>query len=264
VTTLLSYLQFEHFGIKGSCLPPAIMSPTAFRKGTDLLKYAGSDKEELGILQISNREPFGEVYVTNASLKPYAREFFNLFDSNYAGRWIHQAVDSETEAVSTSISTSPEPIKRPRVQVSPALVELNEITYASRKPESMLAYVIVIQGKSGSDCSKVIWKHNRIDIARAMFEEVINGYSVVFSGAMLVDDYQRLNNRRDGWKVSFTTAGSFPTLREVGQANAKANREAERYAAWQKSRRKGQSHWEIGTQEWKKGMNRYPKLGLFC
>jgi hypothetical protein len=61
----------------------------------------------------------------------------------------------------------------------------------------MVAYVIVIQGKSGPDCSKVVWKRNRIDIARAMFEEVINGDSVVFSGVMLVGDYQRLNNRHD-------------------------------------------------------------------
>lgn len=129
----------------------------------------------------------------------------------------------------------------------------------------MLAYVIVIQGKSGLDCSKAVWKHSRIDVARAMFEEIINGYSMFFSGAMLVDDYQRLRNRCDGWKVSFTIVESFPALQEVERVNAKANCEAEQCAAWRKRRAKGRLHlWEDDTQEWKKGMNRYPKLGLFC
>jgi hypothetical protein len=73
------------------------VSPTAFRKGMDLLKDAGSNKEELGILQISNREPFGEGYVTHGPLTPYAREFFSLLDPNYAGRWIHQAIDSKNQ-----------------------------------------------------------------------------------------------------------------------------------------------------------------------
>jgi hypothetical protein len=48
------------------------MSPTVIRKGIELLKDAGSEKEELAYLQISDREPFGEVYLTNGSLQPYA------------------------------------------------------------------------------------------------------------------------------------------------------------------------------------------------
>ena len=228
------------------------MAPTVLRKSEELLKDASSDIEYLAYLQISNKDPFGEVYLTNGQLQSDAPEFFNLLSTEYTGKWIRQAVKNRT--VSTSVTTPPEPLPRPRIKISPALADPQKVEAASPAAEpfpsaSGLAYAMVAQGRTGSDCSKIVWKHSRREIARAMFEEVINGYSIVFSGVMLDKDYQSLHSCRPSHQFSLVMAESFPALLALGNVNAPANREAEEC-----------SH----ILEWKPGMNTDFKYGLFC
>ena len=237
------------------------MAPTVFRKGEELLKDAGSDTEYLAYLQISNKEPFGEVYLTNGPLHPYARKFFDLLSTEYTGKWISQTIHSNNKTISTSTMAPPEPLSRPRIKISPALAGPQKVEAESPtpvgafSPGGMLADVIIVQGKIGPDCSKVVWKHSRSEIARAIFEEVINGYSTVFSGVMLAKDYQRLQARYAHQKVSITTVKGFPELLEFQQVHAPKNHEADLYIAWSKN---------TSAAQWDSPMSSDFSLGLFC
>jgi hypothetical protein len=232
------------------------MGPTTFRKGAELLRDAGSQEEYLALLQISNMQPFGKIYVTNGPLQEYAKTFFNLISSNKTETWIRQTIDQRDNTVTTFTCDRPPKVDIPRVRISPALAEVPISLERNGKEMDSVAepvYVIVVQGQSGMESSKIVWRHNRTEIARAMFGEVINGYNVVFSAAMLMEDYQRLRQRARGQKVFFSTFDSLPALFEFAETVKKDNGEADRYARI----RDVSSKWEYGMYE-------NFQLGMLC
>ena len=71
-----------------------------------------------------------------------------------------------------------------------------------------LAWVIVVRGASGAMFSKVRVFYSRFAVAAGIMEDVLQGWSVVFSAAMLKRDVRRLGNVG----VEFEKVGRFSEL----------------------------------------------------
>jgi hypothetical protein len=88
----------------------------------------------------------------------------------------------------------------PSVYTSPGLMQERGITGRFDEPKSAsgvpieFAYVIVVRGASGAMFSKVRVFYSLFAVAAGIMEDVLQGWSVVFSAAMLKGDVQKLGH----------------------------------------------------------------------
>lgn len=102
----------------------------------------------------------------------------------------------------------------PMVHVSKAVKP--ELGYGARSDSDELVYIIVVEGRNRNIRSKLV---DRVDLARMgtdIFWECVNGYSIVFSGAVLKADW----NARGEWPrdVKFKHVKSKKALVEPAEA----------------------------------------------
>ncbi len=74
-----------------------------------------------------------------------------------------------------------------------------------------LTFVAVVQGLSGANVIKILRRDSRQSIATAMLHELMNGYSIVFSGAFLTSEATKAS----GQAVSRHQVGSYVDLVEL-------------------------------------------------
>ena len=115
-------------------------------------------------------------------------------------------------------------LPHPGIAVSPGLqVPGQEMTSRSRKdldaspgPQAKdLIFVLVIQGQTGDAKAKVILETSREKAAVAIMSEAMNGYSTVFSAAMLKVDVEKLTDLTYALRVF----GEREKLGEVGDGD---------------------------------------------
>ena len=107
-------------------------------------------------------------------------DFAPLFNSGIQDKWISNVhnVNSKSKVVEPAIPTD-----IPMIGVSPGLLQTRPDILSKDAPS--LAYIFLVQGKNAAERSKAVAKVTRDAAAAAMFHELINGYSIVFSGAIL-------------------------------------------------------------------------------
>lgn len=111
-----------------------------------------------------------------------------------------------------------DPIDRPSVRTStglkkdhrPAVRRIDEPEDTSPKPA--LAFVLIIRGRSAALCSKVRLSYSLKAAAAVMFEEAVNGYSTVFSAALLKTDVRRLDQPDAQFKKVDTIAQLYEAV----------------------------------------------------
>lgn len=81
----------------------------------------------------------------------------------------------------------------PKVCISPGFtMTIPERLERHGIPPSVLSYLFLIQGKNASERTRVIARPTRDAAAAAMLHEVMNGFSIVFSGAVLSSSMGRI------------------------------------------------------------------------
>jgi hypothetical protein len=84
----------------------------------------------------------------------------------------------------------PQAVIAPKVVLSPGLSSdwiqrAREIEEEQGQEPEDLAFIAIVQGLAGASLSKVVMRYSAYAIGTAMFHELINGYSTVFSGVFL-------------------------------------------------------------------------------
>ena len=83
----------------------------------------------------------------------------------------------------------------------PALgVPLAKITQALRVEEDGLAFFVIVQGIPGAHMVKVLRRDSRQNMASAIFHELMNGYSVVFSAAICWSEATQVGGQTLLWQ----------------------------------------------------------------
>ena len=196
------------------------MSPTNIRHGSELVSRAGQSWDDLATIM-----PFGrKVYID--CLNNFPQEVINtytkLLDKGIQGQWLSSGKDV-TRTINV-VEPSP-PLEIPRVCMSHALSQ--EPRYpqpikheSAPQPWEQLGYLLIVQGRNACERSKVVVEQRKNDAGKAMLHEAMNGFSVVFTGAMLRSDICALFDERRTWHPSFKKVPDIPSLVEFSQKNA--------------------------------------------
>ena len=122
--------------------------------------------------------------------------FSGLLYSGLRDRWIQDDGRAITQAV-----TSDNIVSYPSLYTSPGLREDRRWSGLQEKPRDKdgrpieLAYIIVVRGRSAGLFSKVRVFYSTFAVAAGILEEALQGFSVVFSAAILKRDVSRLTHR---------------------------------------------------------------------
>ncbi|KAI4280405.1 MAG: hypothetical protein L6R38_004500 [Xanthoria sp. 2 TBL-2021] len=168
------------------------MSPTNIRKASSLLDRAGTSFDDQASIQ-----PFGQpiytVYVHDFPQET-VDQYTKVFNYGIEGQWLSNANDP-TEVFRVVDPSAPYNV--PKVCISSVMKKpppsfRNPTSDPSPQPKEPLDFLLVIQGKNANERSKIVVEHTLEDAATSMLHEAINGFSVVFTGALLRSDSTKL------------------------------------------------------------------------
>lgn len=80
----------------------------------------------------------------------------------------------------------------PKVCIDPGLILSRPDLQQPGTHKPILTYIFLVQGKNASERTKIVAKPTRDAAAAAMLHEIMNGYSIVFSGAFLSSNVWKL------------------------------------------------------------------------
>ena len=188
------------------------MSPTNIHKASSLLSRCGGTFDDQATIQPFGR-PVYTIYV-EAFPQEVVNKFAELFNHSVEGQWLSSANDP-TRVFRTVDPSLPSAI--PKLCMSRALKEEPRQSYGKQSENTLqlkepLDFLIVVQGKNASERSKIVVERSREDAATSMLHEAMNGYSVVFTGALLRSDMNRLLSRKKNSKFRFESMPDLATL----------------------------------------------------
>jgi hypothetical protein len=114
----------------------------------------------------------------------------------------------------------PQAIVAPKVVLSPGLSR-NWIQRGRKSEEQQvqepedLAFIAIVQGLAGASVIKVVVKYSAEAIGNAMFHELMNGYSIVFSGVLLKSE----EKRRLSCNVRWQKVETYDQLLQMKKSN---------------------------------------------
>lgn len=193
------------------------MGSTNIRFARDLLRHAGGEQFMPAIMPELNRFVHLQGhFFEQEELDTYAKLLSDLRKDT----WLHK--DKQGNLVT---GRADDPIDRPSVLTSSGLKEnhrpaVRRIDEPDTTPKQALAFVLVIQGKSAALCGKVRLFYTLDAAAAAMFAEAANGYSTVFSAAILRADAKRFMVEAPGYRKVDTISALAESGGEKGKAIA--------------------------------------------
>ena len=193
------------------------MSPTNIHKAAQLLNHVGSTFDSQVTIMPSGRRAY-TVYVAEFSQETVDK-YTKLIIRGIEGQWLSWGNDPTRvfRVVEPSL-----PFDIPKVCISWVLKrhagsiydeEIDEEIDISQQPREPLDYLLVFQGKNASERSKVVVARSLEDATTSILHEAINGYSVVFMGALLRSDMNEL------FSDAKSCILSLKKLRDVGVLN---------------------------------------------
>ena len=118
--------------------------------------------------------------VTNNFSQQDLDDFAPILNSGFQDKWVSNV---STPTGKFKVVKPATPLEVPMICVSPGLLQTRPDILSKDAPS--LAYIFLVQGKNASERTKAIAKVTRNAAAAAMLHELVNGYSIVFSGAIL-------------------------------------------------------------------------------
>lgn len=156
-------------------------------RASQLIERAGDTFEEQAVIMSFEKQVY---IVATDVLEEELKKYSVLLNCGYQDHWI---VDGSNGA---QVVEAPPPHTIPKVCVTRGLGNQRTVYRGDAEFKAPLTYFVVIQGKDAAERSKVVAKHSVAAISAVMMHEAINGYSIVFSGAVLRDDGLRIFARR--------------------------------------------------------------------
>jgi hypothetical protein len=159
------------------------MGVTNFRTARDLVTRAGTTFDDTGILHPLN----AALLVVSAPTAAQELEKWSpILGCHNEDQWVSRMPNGDIQIVEPPTAS-----RVSQIRVSPGLeykVRIRGGDMQKQEQERVerqkLAYIMIVQGKEASTRSKVVVKYTLEDISAAMLFEALNGYSVVFSGAI--------------------------------------------------------------------------------
>lgn len=163
------------------------MGVTNLRFGRDFLQRAGwaGGFEDLALIPNCSKNV---LIVAKSFEQEEIEQYKDLIYSLRNNIWLQQ--DARDKLI-----CSAEPglgLQIPKCVVSPCLTNTNSARDKPSATSTSLAYLVVIQGREGSLRSKLLILSSVQDVGAEMFYHAANGWSAVFSGAILQSDLKRL------------------------------------------------------------------------
>lgn len=167
------------------------MGLTNIRFASDLLRMAGSQRALPAVFP-----EFNKGVLLNG-------HFFEQEELDAYAAWLRHPLKDiwlrrDDQATALIPGPADQPIDKPSVVTSSGVQENHTPAYR-RSDEPMdttlkpaRAFVLVVRGRSAALCGKVRVLYTLNAAAAAMFEEAVNGYSTVFSAAVLRTDVGRM------------------------------------------------------------------------
>jgi hypothetical protein len=184
------------------------MGLTNFRHPSDLLARAGGSKHEL---QAMIQEFNCPVYINYTSFSQETIEQCSWrLEYCHLDQWAAPTEDGQQPVTNTK---TPDPIKVPKLCISPCL---KYAPFSSKEEiSSKLDYIFLVEGNRGANL-KLVVQHDLHDAGVNLFHEAMNGYSVIFSGAILKTAFRLFltEPRQRLWKMRFQKVGSMEELLE--------------------------------------------------
>ncbi|KAE8447876.1 hypothetical protein EG329_010105 [Mollisiaceae sp. DMI_Dod_QoI] len=148
------------------------MGLTNFHSAGQLLARAGTQQELQAIIQ----ELHCPVYVNYTSFPQEALEQYSWrLRYSHLDQWASPVEDTFPPA---TLTKTPDPLKIPKLSIAPVFGPAS-----TRDLSSMLAYIFLIEGNRGAN-QKLVLQHDHHGAGVTVFHEAMNGFSVVFSGAV--------------------------------------------------------------------------------
>jgi hypothetical protein len=155
--------------------------PTNFHTAFQLLSRAGSTFELQAMIEHFHRP----VYVSYTSIpQEVVDKYLWCLSCGHLDQWVSRSTDPLAPMPVHVNTTAPDPFRiAPKAIISPALAG-NPYSNERDDQVSQIDFVLIIEGLSGATQQKLVVAHARHDASATIFHEAINGYSVVFSGAV--------------------------------------------------------------------------------
>jgi hypothetical protein len=169
----------------------------------DLVKKAGRSFEEIAFIDYARQLVY---IITKALVQEDLDRYTDVLRECKVGSWIQKSQDNRESFVSCPGDRS---LTVPKIIVSNGMqnpgseihlyagsrVAQDNLSEDYGPEETKLAYILVIQGQTGDSKCKLVVETSLDGATSAMMYEALNGYSTVFSAAMLKSDLAKLRNQ---------------------------------------------------------------------
>lgn len=166
------------------------MSPTNIRYASDLLTRAGTIFDDQATIQPLGKQVY-TIY-TDTFLQEALDTYASLFRHGVEGRWLSYSNDF-TKVIKVVQPSPPSDI--PKLVISCALAEDSRPgspEAPDQHPGESLDLLLIFQGSAASQRSKLAVARSLTDAATIMLHEAMNGFSTVFTEALLRSDMKQL------------------------------------------------------------------------
>ncbi|KAF2803386.1 uncharacterized protein BDZ99DRAFT_526742 [Mytilinidion resinicola] len=170
------------------------------RKGSDLLQRAGSQIDIASVIPEFGDQPR---YIVGHDMSQIDLErFINVIRHGQNDAWMQPQSSLANSPITPATNCLVTCEARNIIRGFPPRYH-----QTTRKPvvkESDVVFILVVQGRSGSNRSKFVLRTGLEATGAELFFEAANGFSVVFSGAMLKTNMDKRRDVRYGYKREST------------------------------------------------------------
>lgn len=173
------------------------MGRTNIHNGHDLLDRAGRSIDLPSVIPEFDDMPI--VIIGCSFAQDDLDRHINLIRYGHGDAWaqllssVPKTLGEPPEQIKIAYGPADQPLTIPKIHVSKGLnASQRSRRYPPEKEEEQnnpkqqdLAYILVVQGSSGAFRSKLVLRTNLQVTGSALFYEAVNGFSVVFTGAVL-------------------------------------------------------------------------------
>lgn len=160
------------------------MGATNIHHGGQVLQRAGLNLADQAVIAYFGK---GVLLVGRAFEQEEVDDFARALHNPHRNKWVEYDGSDANKPVPSDKSV---PI--PTLHTSPGLIQDRGVYTDGNGQNIELAYVIIVQGASGSLFSKVRVFYSYFAVAAGIMEEALHGMGVAFSAAMLKRDVPKL------------------------------------------------------------------------
>lgn len=189
------------------------MGLTNFHSAAQLFQRSAHKHELQAMIQDFGRP----IYVNYAS---FTQEVLEQYSWRLGYSHLDQWASPSDGTPETTLTKTPDPVRIPKLCIAPIfrpnLVPGSEVT----DPFSKIDYLFLVEGNRGAN-QKLVIAHDLHEAGVIIFHEAMNGFSIVFSGAVPKSAFRTFLKEpaNRGWKIDFYKAENIEQVARTGEYN---------------------------------------------